>query len=70
MFVGQADELADTTDNEWAHSQMERAVVYYHEYNLGHLSFLVGKDMSFFTVDAMYLLNKYQPLGSASSLIQ
>jgi hypothetical protein len=57
MFVGQDDELADPTDNEWAHQALGPAVVYYHEYALGHLSFMVAKEMSWFTVDAMYLLN-------------
>ena len=57
MFVGQKDELADTIDNEWAYSEMgSDVVVFYNEYNLGHLSFLVADDMSFFTVDALNLL--------------
>jgi hypothetical protein len=63
MFVGQKDELADPIDNEWAYGQMEKAVVFYHEYNLGHLSFLVAEDMSYFTVDAMNLIKKYSPKG-------
>jgi len=70
MFVGLADELADPTDNEWAYSQMQKAVIYYHEYNLGHLSFMVAKDMSFFTIDAMYLINKYQPLPTKAIIAQ
>lgn len=57
MFVGTHDGLADPTDNQWAHSQMGSAVIFYHEYTLSHLSFMVARDMSFFTVDAMYLLN-------------
>jgi len=40
---------------------MVRDVVFYKEYNLSHLSFMVGKDMSFFTQDAMGLIKKYQP---------
>mmetsp|Transcript_4994 Transcript_4994/g.3621 ORF Transcript_4994/g.3621 Transcript_4994/m.3621 type:complete len:240 (+) Transcript_4994:558-1277(+) len=61
MFVGQKDELATTIDNEWAYSQMTDAVIFYNEYNLGHLSFMVAKDMSYFTVDALYLLKTYSP---------
>jgi len=38
---------------------MTKAVIFYHEYNLSHLSFMVAKDMSFFTVDAMYLINQH-----------
>jgi hypothetical protein len=65
MFVGTHDGLADPLDNEWAHSQIGNAVVFYHEYNLSHLSFMVAKDMSFFTVDAMYLINKYHTTSLA-----
>jgi len=43
---------------------MQEAVIYYQEYALGHLSFFVAKDMSYWTVDAMQLIEKYQPLTS------
>jgi len=66
MFVGLGDELADTTDNEYARDLMGNAVVFYHEYNLGHMSFLVAKDMSFFTVDAMTIIKKYNPLPTVT----
>jgi hypothetical protein len=59
MFVGSSDELADAIDNEWAYSMMPNAVTYYHEYPLGHLSFMVAKDMSFFTTDVISYLKKY-----------
>jgi hypothetical protein len=63
MFVGQDDELADQTDNEWAHQALGPAVIFYHEYALGHLSFMVAKEMSWFTVDAMTILSHYHPSG-------
>lgn len=57
MFVGEGDELADTIDNEWAFSQMYKTVKFYKEYpTLGHLSFFVANDMSFFLVDAISVL--------------
>jgi lysosomal acid lipase/cholesteryl ester hydrolase len=56
MFVGTHDGLADPYDNQWAHGQMGSAVIFYHEYTLSHLSFMVARDMSFWTVDAMYLI--------------
>jgi hypothetical protein len=68
MFVGIEDELADPIDNEWADSMMQKAVVFYHEYHLGHLSFMVAKDMSFFTVDAMALIKNYSPKRSTQFL--
>ena len=38
---------------------MEHAVIFYQEYMLGHSSFIVGKDMSYFTEDAMRFIDKY-----------
>ena len=48
MFVGNKDELADVKDNKWALEQMKNAAVHYQEYNLGHMTFMIGKDMSYF----------------------
>jgi len=54
--------LADTRDALWTKDQMGDAVVHYQEIHAGHLTFMVGKDMSYWTQDAMKLLKKYQPL--------
>ena len=48
MFVGTHDELGDPKDNQWAKSRI-KTVKYYHEMNAGHLTFLIGKDMSYFS---------------------
>jgi hypothetical protein len=69
MFVGTADELADCQDNEWADSQMFDTVVYYHEWPLGHMSFMVGKDMSYFN-EVLDLLAQYQPVTSTTKISQ
>jgi hypothetical protein len=60
MFVGKSDELADPYDNEIAKALIP-AVFFYKEYPLGHLSFMIARDMSFFTYDAMTLLKNYHP---------
>ena len=60
MFIGSKDELATMEDNRWVKSQVE-TVVMYKEYDFGHMSFLVGKDMTYFTEDVMSLLQKYHP---------
>lgn len=57
MLVGKSDELATDTDNEWADSVMQNGVKFYKEYPLGHLSFMVAKDMSYLTTDVMSLLH-------------
>lgn len=43
---------------------MTNDVVFYKEYNLGHLSFMVANDMTYFTQDVMSLFNTYHPITS------
>jgi len=62
MFVGTKDELADILDNRWLRDQLGKAVVHYDEYNMGHLTFMVGKDASWFTGKGLDLLKEYHPL--------
>jgi hypothetical protein len=69
MFVGATDSLATVKDNRWAHLAMEHDVVFYKEIPFGHLSFLVAKDMSYFTKDVMGVLAKYQPLKTVSEFL-
>ncbi len=60
MFVGSSDQLATVDDNRWAKTQMS-TITFYKEYSLGHLSFMIAKDMSYFTMDVMNLLTQYHP---------
>ncbi len=62
LFVGTEDELATTTDNEWLHSQMGDNIIHYKEYPMGHLTFMVGKDIDWFFQDAMPLLESHPPI--------
>eukprot|EP00347_Sterkiella_histriomuscorum_P018552 403345077 len=66
MFVGTKDELADSADNLWAKTQL-KTLAFYQEYALGHLTFMIGNDMSYFN-DVLNILQKYHP--SSSSFIQ
>ena len=61
MFVGNTDQLATVDDNRWAKTQLA-TLKFYKEYSLGHLSFMIGKDMSYFTVDVMNILKQYHPV--------
>ena len=63
IFAGRQDVLADTTDARWTAGQV-KSTVRYQEIDAGHLTFLVGKDMSYFTNDVMSLMNYYSPLPS------
>lgn len=65
MFVGIEDELGDPTDCEDAKMSISAggdALVHYEEMHAGHASFLIGKDMTYFTDRAMGLIKKYNPL--------
>lgn len=59
ILAGEKDQLADPKDVEWTHKQLEHTTVFYYMYYLGHMSFAIAKDMSWFGVDVMALLNHY-----------
>eukprot|EP00347_Sterkiella_histriomuscorum_P012496 403368358 len=61
LLGGTLDELGSPTDVEWTYETLKPNgnVVFYGQYKLGHLSFAIAKDMTFFTVDTMQLINKY-----------
>jgi len=59
LFGGSGDELADPTDVKWLAQNLNKNVIFYHTYNLDHMSFAIAKDMSFFQVDAMGIISKY-----------
>lgn len=69
LFGGEKDLLADPKDVDWTHSQLRESTrIFYHQYYLGHLSFGIAKDMSFFTVDAMAIFNHYNSKCDESTL--
>jgi hypothetical protein len=50
MFVGNEDDLGDTTDARWARDEINSegtALQFYTEISAGHATFMVGKDMSY-----------------------
>ena len=59
LFSGSFDLLADTTDVKWLSDNLGKNVVFNKTYKLGHMSFAIAKDMSFFQVDVMSVLCKY-----------
>lgn len=56
MFVGLDDELATTEDARWTRDQIGSAVVHYQEQIGGHISFIIGKDMTYFSETAMDII--------------
>lgn len=55
LFVGKTDELATVIDNEWLKDILEDngSLGAYHLYDFGHISFFLGKDMSYFLDDVI-----------------
>jgi len=70
MFTGTYDILADLTDSRWTRDTIGDGIVYYEEITAGHLTFLVGKDMTYWTHDVMNLLKKYHPLPAHNNVWQ
>lgn len=68
MFSGSQDLLADPRDVAWTNEQLKDTVIFKHEYYMGHMSFAIGKDMSFFTVDVMSILNHYNNKCSVETI--
>lgn len=69
MFVGADDELASPIDARWTRDQLGDAVVHYQEQPGGHISFNIGKDMTYWTETAMGIIQKYHPLQSNTNTI-
>jgi len=49
VFSGSKDGLADPEGVAWTVNQLKDTIIFDHEYYMGHLTFIAGKDMSFFT---------------------
>ena len=68
LFVGEYDKLATVGDSVWLKDHLsEDTLVWYKTYPLDHLSFSLAYDMSFFTTDAMALVNQYATNSFAES---
>lgn len=57
-MTGQSDELGDLEDNQWLSDQLRNVLVLDKVYNYGHLTFFIGKEMSYLP-DVHNLLQKY-----------
>jgi len=68
IFTGIEDILADLTDARWTRDRIGDNVVHYEEIHAGHLTFMVGKDMTYFTEGVMDLLQQYHPLPTVMSV--
>jgi pimeloyl-ACP methyl ester carboxylesterase len=61
IIVAREDTVATPIDAEWTASQIGPSVVHFQEIAGGHVTYIIGKDMSYFTNDVMGLLATYNP---------
>jgi hypothetical protein len=66
MFVGSVDTLADPKDSEWTRNEIGSPVVHYQEILGGHLTFMIGKDMTWFSQDVMGIIEQYHPVSEVA----
>jgi len=67
VLSGSEDGLANPEGIAWTVEQLKDTIIFDHEYYLGHLSFVIGKDMSFMTVDTMAILNHFNDVCDEST---
>ena len=65
MFAAYDDTIADPIDAKWTKDTIGAAVIHYQMIEGGHLTFLIGKDMSYYTQDVMGLLHQYNPISTS-----
>lgn len=58
LLVGNTDLLGDPEDNQWLRQQLGSNVVAYNTYDYGHITFFIGKDVSYLG-DVNSLLRKH-----------
>lgn len=68
ILSGSKDKMADPLDVKWTSDQLKNTTIFNHEYYLGHISFAIAKDMSWFDVDVMAIMNHYNGKCSPSTL--
>jgi hypothetical protein len=56
LVSGSSDLLANPEDVAWLHEKIAPHVVFAQEYNLGHMSFTLAKDMTWFKEDVMNVI--------------
>jgi len=64
LLSGSLDKLADPVDVEWLSNTLGDKVVFQQQYHNDHFTFALGKDMTFFSQDAVDQLHKYNPVST------
>ena len=61
IMSGDVDSLAQPADVAWMIETLGDNVIFEKQYHANHGSFCLALDMTFFSVDALNLLQKYNP---------
>ena len=60
IFAGTEDLIAESKDVEWTSYELRHTTVFYSMIpDLGHMSFAIANNMSYFTKDVMSIVNHY-----------
>ena len=63
LLSGDLDKLGDAEDVAWLSQKLGDKVVFQKEYHNDHFTFAIGKDMTFFSKDAVDQLKIYNPVS-------
>ena len=62
MYAAKHDLIVKPVDSHFARDLIGKNIVEYFEINGGHLSFMVGQDVTYFRENAMTQIKKYNPI--------
>lgn len=62
MYNGRDDKIVSQEDSRWARDTLGEVVVDFEEIQGGHLSFFVSRNQTYFQVNALNIIKKYNPL--------
>lgn len=62
IFAGEKDLITKLEDTQWAMAQLTKSLVHYSVHDLGHVSYFIARDMSYFSIDVMDMLFQFMPL--------
>jgi hypothetical protein len=66
LITGKMDELASYLDCREVYEIVKHDVVFYKEYDIGHVAYLMAIDMSFFNEEIMSYIKDYYIVGKVN----
>ena len=69
LFAAKDDKIATVEDARLLRDQLHNSLVHYQEIDGGQTTFLIGKEMAYFTEDVVSLLQKFHPVWPGQSTV-